>query len=97
MKDIIRAFADYESTKNHITNDLLPQTTASTTDIINVFLYIGGLAAVVMIIVGAVQMQTSAGNSGAVAKAKNTITFSVVGLVVMILAYAIVNFVVGKL
>ena len=50
-----------------------------------------------MIIVGAVQMQTSAGNSGAVAKAKNTITFSVVGLVVMILAYAIVNFVVGKL
>ncbi|MBQ3294706.1 hypothetical protein IJG98_03230 [Candidatus Saccharibacteria bacterium] len=56
-------------------------------------LFAVGLLAVVMIIVGALRMTTSAGDAGAVAKAKNMIVYAVVGLVVAILAYAIVNFV----
>lgn len=64
--------------------------------IINAILYIAGVLAVVMIIVGGIQMTTSAGNAGAVAKAKSTILWAVVGLIVAVLAYAIVNFVIGR-
>ena len=64
--------------------------------IVNTLLYLGGLIAVVMIIVGGIQMTTSAGNPATVTKAKRTILFSIVGLVLVILAYAIVNFVVTQ-
>ncbi|MBQ6395988.1 hypothetical protein IJH89_00165 [Candidatus Saccharibacteria bacterium] len=65
--------------------------------IINVILYIVGILAVVMIIYGGVQYTISAGDQGTVTKAKNTIIYGIVGLVIAILAYAIVAFVVSKL
>ena len=67
------------------------------TGVINYFLYAGGIIAVIMIIVAGVQMTASAGDAGAVAKAKKTMTFAIIGLIIMILAYAIINFVIGKL
>lgn len=70
---------------------------AATGNIINFVLYALGIVAVVMMIVAGVQMTTSAGDPGAVKKAKMTMTYAIIGLVVAILAYAIVNFVVGKL
>jgi len=66
-------------------------------NIINGVLYVVGILAVVMVIIGGVQYTTSGGDSAAVTKAKNTILYGIVGLVIAILAYAIVNFVVGKL
>jgi len=60
---------------------------------INVTLYILGAISVVMIIIAGVMYTTSAGDAAAVAKAKSTLMYSIVGLVVAILAYAIVNFV----
>ena len=63
--------------------------------IINIFLYVVGTLAVVMIIVGGIQYALSAGDAGKMGKAKNTIMWSVVGLVIAILAWAIVNFVLG--
>jgi len=65
--------------------------------VVDYLLYIGGIVAVVMIVVGGVQMTTSAGNPAAVAKAKRTIIWSVAGLLVAILAYAIVGFVLSRL
>ena len=65
--------------------------------IIQTVLMIVGLLAVVMIIVGGVQYTTSAGKQESVTKAKNTIIYGIVGLVISLLAYAIVTFVVGKL
>ena len=65
--------------------------------IVNYFLYAGGMVAVVMIIISGVQMTTSAGDPGAVKKAKNTLTWAIVGLIIMILAFAIVNFVISAL
>lgn len=65
--------------------------------IVNILLYILGVVAVIMIIVGAFMYVTSAGDATAVTKAKNTIMYSVVGLVVAILAYAIVNFVINAI
>ena len=63
------------------------------TDIINVVISVLGMVAVICIIVGAVNYMTSAGDPGKVKKAKDMILYSIIGLVVAILAYAIVNFV----
>lgn len=66
-------------------------------DVINVLLFIIGAVSVVMIIYGGFRYVTSAGNSDSVTKAKNTILYAVVGLVVALLAFAIVNFVITNL
>ncbi len=63
-------------------------------DVVNVLLFVLGAIAVIMIIIGGIRYTTSNGDSSAITGAKNTILYSVVGLVVAILAYAIVNFVV---
>ena len=64
--------------------------------ITNVLLYIIGAVAVIMLIIGGIRYVTSGGDSGAVTSAKNTILYAVVGIVVAILAYAVVNFVIGS-
>lgn len=64
--------------------------------VINVLLYVVGILAVVMIIWAGLTMTTSAGDAAKATKAKNTMIYAVAGLVVAILAYAIVNFVVKK-
>lgn len=66
-------------------------------NVVNVLLFIVGVAAVIMIIIGGLRYVTSSGDSSQVTAAKNTVLYSVVGLVVAALAYAIVNFVVDKL
>ena len=62
--------------------------------IVNVLIFIVATLAVIMIIVGALRYVASAGNAASVKGAKDTILYSVVGLVIAILAYAIVNFVI---
>jgi hypothetical protein len=53
-----------------------------------------GTVAVLMIVIGGVQYVASKGEPGEMAKAKNTIIYAAVGLVVCILAYSIVAFVI---
>ena len=60
----------------------------------NVLLFILGAIAVIMIIIGGIRYATSNGDSSSIKSAKDTILYAVIGLVVAILAYAIVNFVV---
>lgn len=72
---------------------------ATVTGLINVILGIVGFLTVLMIIFGGITYTTSAGDPGKVKKAKDTIMYGVIGLVVAVLAFAIVNFVltnVGK-
>lgn len=61
--------------------------------IINVVLGVLGVVAVAMIIMGGIQYTTSQGDPAKAQKAQKTIIFSVVGLVIALLAFAIVNFV----
>jgi multisubunit Na+/H+ antiporter MnhB subunit len=61
--------------------------------IINVIIGVLGLTAVIIIVLGGVQFVTSTGDPGKVKKAKDTILYGIIGLVVAILAFAIVNFV----
>ena len=65
--------------------------------IINVIIGVIGFVAVVVIILGGVQYTTSAGDPGKVKKAKDTILYGIVGLVIALLAFAIVNFVLSSI
>jgi len=57
---------------------------------------IAGIVAVVVIIIGGIRYATANGDSGQVQSAKNTILYSVVGLVVIIMAAAITQFVIQR-
>lgn len=61
--------------------------------VINTALYILGMVAVLMIVIGGIRYTTSAGNSAQTKSAKDTILYAVIGLVIAIMAYTIVNFV----
>lgn len=64
------------------------------TSIINAVIAVLGIVAVVVIIVGGIGYMTSSGDAGKVKKAKDTILYGVIGLVIVVLAFAIVNFVI---
>jgi ABC-type Fe3+ transport system permease subunit len=77
---------------------------SSTTDlsnvivgIINGIVAILGIVAAIFVIVGGVNYMTSQGDPGKLQKAKNTILYSVIGLIIAALAFAIVNFVVANI
>ena len=65
--------------------------------IINILLFLIGAIAVIMIIIGGLRYVISGGDQGAITGAKNTILYAVIGLVVAIMAYAIINWVIGAL
>lgn len=61
--------------------------------IVNTMLFIVGVLAVVMIIYSGIRYITAHGDKGQVEGAKNTLIYSIVGLIVAIVAYALVNWV----
>ncbi len=67
------------------------------TSITNILFWIVGVASVIAIIIGAIQYIASAGDPGRTKAAKDTLMYAVIGLIVAILAYAIVNFVLTRI
>ena len=67
------------------------------TNIINFFLGLLGLIAVAFLIYAGVLMVTAGGNDDQVGKAKKIITFSVIGIIIILLSYTIVTFVTSAL
>ena len=65
-------------------------------DVVNILLFIIGAVSVIMLIYGGIRYTTSGGNANSVTAAKNTIMYSIIGLVVAILAFAVVQFVVTQ-
>lgn len=65
--------------------------------IINTIIFVIGMIAVVMIILGGINYATSQGDPNKVKKGKDTILYGIIGLVVALLAFAIVNFVLNAL
>jgi heme/copper-type cytochrome/quinol oxidase subunit 2 len=61
--------------------------------IINVMLFIVGILSVIMIIFSGIRYITSAGDKSKTESAKNTLVYAVVGLVVAIVAFALVQWV----
>lgn len=88
-RDCIEAGADVKTgTGTTSLSDLI-------TNIVNILLFVLGAIAVIMIVIGGIRYTTSNGDASGITSAKNTILYSVIGLVVALLAYAIVNFVLG--
>ena len=65
--------------------------------IVNILLFLVGAVAVIMLIIGGLRYITSDGDSGRITQAKQTVLYAIIGLIVAILAYAIVNFVISNL
>lgn len=66
-------------------------------NILNILFFIIGIAAVIVLIIGGLRYVFSSGDEKGVTAAKNTILYAIVGLVVAVLAFSIVNFVLGGL
>lgn len=64
-------------------------------NVVNVLLYFVGAIAVIIMIWGGFQYITSSGDSQKATTAKNTIMYAVIGIVVVVMSYAIVNWVFG--
>ena len=62
-------------------------------DVVNIFSWIVGVVAVIMIIVAGFKYITAHGDSNAISSAKTTLTYAIVGLVIAVSAQAIVQFV----
>ncbi len=66
-------------------------------NVLNVLFIAIGVIAVFMIIYSGIIYMTAAGDPGKIATAKKSIMYAIVGLVIAIMAYAIVNFIIGAL
>lgn len=66
-------------------------------NITNTALFIIGAISVIMLIYGGIRYTISGGNEKSVTAAKNTILYAVVGIIVALLAFALVNFVIANI
>lgn len=88
-KDEVKKGADMTNSGGSAKQDLPDVITT----IINVMLFIAGALAVIMIIYGGIRYITAHGDEKQVKVAKDTIVYSVAGLIIAILAYALVTFI----
>lgn len=94
MNDLLKILATNKiNTINNESTDLQ----GNVQTILNAVIGVLGIIAVIVIIIGGVKYMTSSGDSGKVKTAKDTILYGVIGLVICVLAFAIVNFVIGNL
>ncbi len=63
----------------------------------NILIYLVGAISVLMLIYGGLRYVTSTGDSARVKGAKDTIVYAIIGIVVALLAYAIVGFVTANI
>lgn len=77
----------------------LPQTQATSgliETVLNIVFVILGAIAVMMVVIGGIKYASSQGDPQAISKAKGTIIYAIVGLLVAIFARAIIGFVFGR-
>lgn len=65
--------------------------------ILNSVIAISGLIAVIFIIIGGINYMTSSGDGAKLEKAKKTILYAAIGIIICAVAFALVNFVIGIL
>ncbi len=70
-----------------------PSVQATIKNVVDLLLWLTGIIAVIVIVIAGFRFVTSNGDPQQVSKARNTIIYAVVGIVVAVMAYAIVNFV----
>lgn len=60
--------------------------------VINIFSVVGGIVVVIMIAIGGFRYATSGGNEQAIATAKKTLMYALIGLVIIVLAQVVAKF-----
>ena len=65
--------------------------------ITNTVLFVVGVIAVIMLIIGGIKYVVSGGDSKKVTDAKNTVLYAIIGMVIAVFSYAIVTFVLSAL
>lgn len=73
-----------------------PEFTGVVQIVANLLIFLIGIAAVIMIIIGAIRYTTANGDQTQLTAAKNTILYSIVGLILAIAAGGIVNFILNQ-
>jgi hypothetical protein len=67
------------------------------TEVVRTLLYAVGIISVVMLIYGGLRYVVSGGDNKKVTDAKNTIMYAIIGLIIALLSYAIVEFVMRQI
>jgi type IV secretory pathway VirB2 component (pilin) len=65
-------------------------------NIFNVVLGLAGAVAVAFIVFGGIKYMLSQGEANEVKKSKDTILYAIIGLVVVIVSFMLINYVIGK-
>ena len=102
MKDIITQFAINTNNAVNYANvnkvgDKKDSLIPAITNILNAVIGVLGLVCVVVMLIGGVNYMTSSGDTGKVQKAKDTILYGLIGLIVCVLSFALVNFVIANI
>lgn len=63
---------------------------------LNIAYFVAGVIAVIVIIVAGINYASSGGDSAKVSKAKNQILFAIIGIILILSAFAITNFITGR-
>lgn len=66
-------------------------------NIVDTLIFLAGAIAVVVLIIGGIAYVTSTGDAARIKKAKDTILYAVIGLIVAILAYAIISYIIKSI
>ena len=66
-------------------------------NILNAIIGVAGVVSVVFIVIGGIQYITSTGDPGKTKKAKDTILYALIGLIICALSFAIVNFTISRI
>lgn len=83
--------ADPATAQDKVTGTDLKELGPLIARIINFLLGIVGAVSIILIIIGGIRMMMASGDEKATAAAKSTITFAIIGLVIVLLAVMIVN------
>jgi type IV secretory pathway VirB2 component (pilin) len=89
-----------DSKGNVVGNDpsaLSSPLTGSVKSIIEILLTVAGAVAVLIIVIAGLRYITSAGDAARVKQSKDTLLYAIVGLVIAILAYAVVAYVTSNI
>ena len=65
-------------------------------DVLDIVYFVAGIICVIVIIIAGIIYSTSNGDSSRVTQAKNAILYAIVGLVVILMAFAITGFIIER-
>lgn len=94
--NIYTMLADVEGVFDGIPIPKEPLQDSNVQAVVGFFFVLVGIIAVIMVIVGGFQYATSTGDPQKTKKAKDTILYALIGLVISISAWTIVNFILDK-